>query len=448
MFQHASEQNSWEDLGFVYVAMKNEDVDTDYDVLQAFFQAFEGHYVQTVGENFEKFGSNIHHHLEQAMPKSEPDCSPSDFLDDDDKHFIGQLGVALMYLTYSQKLFNQGYTVLHVLHNFSINYSMYTGECGVQQRPLTPCEVALTAADICLNQSQPLYSSALEVLRGTNYACAANGTILTSEETVWRRRVFVSLCEYFLSSKEFDLTIELLDKVGDVEVFGIAEVKALYNQLLHGLISNKRLDDVTELLKIMEEKHISWEPSLVRALVDGFGEAGIARQAKFFFKKGVYTGVYPNSFREDNPWTVTVGISLSALECQFYIERHLHSLSEFIKRQAFSSGGDPLDDKYYSPLRVVVKSDEVPNLYTRDRYMRHDEVIRVMREKVSTVLTDDFNPPLSCAAEGKDEVRRRKHIVLSSYLRLSHKLENILGNNKFPRRYNGQDLYLEHFTVF
>ena len=412
MFQHASQQNCWEDLGFVYVAMKNEDVDIDSEVLKAFFQSFEANHIQTVGENFEKFCNKIHHHLEQTVPNTEPDSSPSASLDDDDKRFIGELGVAIMYLTYFKQLFDQGYSVLHVLHNFSINYSIYAGEFGVQKRPLTSSEVALTAADICLSLSQPLHSSALEVLRGTNYACAADGKIMTPEETGWRRRVFVSLCEYFMNSKEFAFVFELLDKAGDG-----GEVKALYNRLLRSLISKKELNHVTNLLQVMEDKHISWEPTLVRELVKGFGEVGNVRQAKFYFKKGVYTGVYPDSFSTENPFTVVVGVSYSALECQLFIERHLHFLKECIDRRAKSSGGDPLNDSDYSPLRVIVKSDEVPNMYSRDKGRQHEQVIGARLEEVRRVLNDEFNPPLQCATQGK-EVRTQKHSVFISSMRL------------------------------
>ncbi|KAJ7389899.1 testis- and ovary-specific PAZ domain-containing protein 1 [Desmophyllum pertusum] len=399
--KHASEHNSWEDLGYVYVNMKNEDVEIDHDVLQTFFQAFGTYCPETVGECFEKFSSKIQQCLEQRMPNPEPDHSPSACFDDDDKYVIGQLGVALMYLSYSKQLFSQGYTVLHVLHNFSINYSLYSGEFGVQQRPLTTIEVALTATDICLCIPKPLYSSALEVLRGTNYALPAVGTFLTSEEAEWRRSVLQTLCGHFMSSKEFDFIYELLDKIGDIEVFGSGELKALYNGFLRALMQNKHVNDATALVTRMETNRISREPASVRVLVNGFAEAGNTRQAKRTFMSGIYTGVYPTSFNTDNPWTVTVGISFSAVESQLYIEKHLQSLQESIE-QRFASGG-VLDDSYYRPLTVVIKSDEVPNLYTRNKYMQHNEAIHVQREKVRTVLTDAFNPPLSCAPQSKDE---------------------------------------------
>ena len=400
--QHASEHQSWEDLGYVYVNMKNEELDIDYDVLQAFYHAFEANCPQTVGECFEKFSVKIHHHLEQRMPNLGPDCSPSALLDDDDKFFLGQLGVALMYLMYSKQLFSQGYTVLHVLHNYSINYSLYSGEFGVQKRALTTTEVALTAADICLNINGPLHSSALEVLRGTNYALPSVGTLLTPEEAEWRRGVFLTLCQHFTSSMEFDLAFELLDKVGDIEVFGSTELRALYNTLLCGLIKNNQLDDATEVFQTMVKNRISREPESVRTLVNGFGEAGRSQEAKRHFMSGVYSGVYPLIFNQDNPWTVSVGVSFSALESQFYIEKHLISLQEFIAQRSSRDG--VLDDNLYRPLTVVIKSDEVPNLYTSNKYIPKDEIINAMREKVCTVLTDDFNPPLSCTRQAKVEV--------------------------------------------
>ena len=36
--QHANQHNRWEDLGHVYINMKNEDVEMDYGVLEVFFK--------------------------------------------------------------------------------------------------------------------------------------------------------------------------------------------------------------------------------------------------------------------------------------------------------------------------------------------------------------------------------------------------------------------------
>ena len=213
---------------------------------------------------------------------------------------------------------------------------------------------------------------------------------------------FLTLCQHFTSSMEFDLVFELLGKVGDVEVFGSTDLKVLYNGLLCGLIKNNQLDNATEIYQTMVKSRISREPESVRALVNGFGEAGRSQEAKRHFMSGVYSGVYPTSFNQDNPWTVSVGVSFSALESQFYIEKHLISLQEFIAQ--CSSGDGVLDDNLYRPLTVVIKSDEVPNLYTSNKYVPKDEIIHAMREKVCTVLTDDFNPPLSCTRQSKVEV--------------------------------------------
>ena len=159
--QHACQHSHWEDLGYVYINIKNEDVEMDYGVLQVFFQAFEALSPDTVGESFESFTSKLINCVEEEMQEADPDRSPSSSLDEFDKQFIGQLGMALIYVCYSKKCFTQGYNILHVLHNLSINYALYIGEFGVQQRPLTTAQVPLAAADICLNLDEPVYTSAL-----------------------------------------------------------------------------------------------------------------------------------------------------------------------------------------------------------------------------------------------------------------------------------------------
>ena len=404
--QHASQKESWEDLGLVYINMKNEDVEVDSGVLEAFYQEFETICpADTIGDCFDKFASKICDYLKEGMPEPDPECSPSASLDDGDKDFIGQLGVALMYLCCHNQCFAQGYNVLHVLHNFSINYSFYSGEFGIQKRPLTTTEVSLTAADICLQLEEPVYTSALEVLRGTNYALPAQGSgaLLTREEAGWRKRVVQTLCHTFMSEKKFDVVYELLLEVGDIDLFGRRELKALYNELLVAMINNNKLDDATEVLTSMDTNLISRDSESIRAFVKGFGEAGRIVQAKQHFISGCMSGVYPDSFNQDNPWIVTIGTSFSAIESQLYIERHLQQLYEFIEDLACKSGNRVLDDNYHRALKVVVKSDEQTK--TSSKYMRRDEIIRCVREMLCTVLTDDFNPPLSCEPQSNDEVK-------------------------------------------
>lgn len=385
--------------------MKNEDVEIDSGVLEAFYQAFETFCPDAVGDCFERFASKLRYYLEEGMPEAAPNRSPSSSLDDGDKDFIGQLGVALMYFCYSKQCFTQGYNVLHVLHNFSINYSFYSGEFGMQKRPLTTTEVALTAADMCLHLDEPAYTSTLEVLRGTNYALPANdsGALLTQKEAEWRRRVWQTLCKNFMIEKEFDFVRELLSEVGDNDVFGTRELKALYNELLIALINSSELDLATEVLKTMETNLISRDPETVRAFVKGFGEAGRMAQAKQHFVSGWLSGVYPVSFNQGNPWIVVIGTSFSALESQLYLETHFKQLFLYIEELARNSGKRALDDTYHRPLKVVVKSDDGTN--PSSKYMRREEIIRCVREMLCTVLTDDFNPPLSCEPQSNDEVR-------------------------------------------
>lgn len=311
--------------------------------------------------------------------------------------------LALMSYCHQKKLFSQGYNVLHVLHNFSINYSLYTGEFGIQQRPLSTTEVSLTAADICLHLDTPASTSALEVLRGINYALPApdSGKALTPEEAGWRRRVIDTLCQSFIAENQLTFVDELLSEAGDADVFGRNELKTLYNKLLVNAIDNRELDFAGEVLKSMDYKLISRDRETVRALVKGFGEAGRMPQAKQHFISGCLSGFYPNSFKEDNPWTVVIGTSFSALESQFCLESHLQRLYRHIEELARKSGSGALDETNYHPLRVVVESDEVTS--SRSKYMKPDEIIRCVREMVCTVLTDEFNPPLSCQPQSDDQ---------------------------------------------
>ena len=436
LLQHAGQHQSWEDLGLVYISMKNEEVEMDTSVMKAFYQTFQTHSADAIGDRFDQFASKVRACLEkEPLADSNPESSPSSFLDVNDKCFFGEIGVALMSYCHQKKLFSQGYNVLHVLHNFSINYSLYTGEFGIQQRPLSTTEVSLTAADICLHLDTPASTSALEVLRGTNYALPApdSGKALTPEEAGWRRRVIDTLCQSFIAENQLTFVNELLSEAGDADVFGRNELKTLYNKLLVNAIDNRELDFAGEVLKSMDYKLISRDKETVRAMVKGFGEAGRMPQAKQHFISGCLSGFYPNSFKEDNPWTVVIGTSFSALESQFCLESHLQRLYRHIEELARKSGSGALDETNYHPLRVVVESDEVTS--SRSKYMKPDEIIRCVREMVCTVLTDEFNPPLSCQPQSNDQVKTftpnvvyllRSHSVCNSVLLLPLLLQYML----------------------
>ena len=399
VFQYSSQEKNWDNVADVYITMKHEDVEIDDVALQAFYEAFVSNCPRTIGGCFDKFVHQLHNFIDK---NNEPDQSPGASFDDEDKSLIGQLGVAFMHFCHSGGNFIQGYTILHTLHNYSINYTLYNGAFGVHQRPLTATEVTLTAADLCLRLDQPLYNSALEVLRGTNYALPATGMSLDAEEAAWRSNVFQTLCRNFMKEKSFDLTGELLANTGDAEKFGGGELKALYNEYLVALVQSCQLNKAMELFNFMEKDLISRDPEAMRVLINGLGSAGLITQAKTYFRSGYFSAVYP-IFTRESPWTVSIKTSYSSLECQFYIESHLQMLYEFLEEQLLATGHKGFIDSYCRALRVVISSDEVPRLYSG--YMGNDGIICCVRDMVVTVLNKDFNPPLACDDLGKDEVR-------------------------------------------
>ena len=376
--------------------MKKEAVEINISVVESFYQSFQNFCAaDTVGQSFKRFAERIERNLKETMAE----------LDEVDKEFIGQIGVALMYLCYRSKHFSQGREILHPLHNLGINYYRYSGEFGLQQRPLTAAEVVLTAVDICLNLEKPAYDDALVVLQSTNQALSdyERETVLTTEEADWKRRVFLSLCKKFMDDKQLHIVKELLSQVGDIDIFGRDVVNDLYNELVVALINNNELDVTAEVVKVMDANSILVDSKTTRTLVRGFGDAGFGVQAKQHFRSGCDAGVYPDSFKRVNPWTVVIGTSFSAFESQLYIARHLGLLYLYIEELAFASGDAVLDDKCHRPLKVVIESDEEQTVV--DNFMRGDEIIHCVREMLCTVLANDFNPPLACQPKMRDEVR-------------------------------------------
>ena len=171
---------------------------------------------------------------------------------------------------------------------------------------MTATEVVLTAVDICLNLEKPAYDDALVVLQSTNLALSyyERETVLTTEEADWKRRVFLCLCKKFMDDKQLHIVKELLSQVGNIDVFGRDVVNVLYNELVVALINNNEPHVTTEVVKIMGANSILVDPETTRALVRGFGAAGFGAQARQHFSNGCDAGVYTDSFKIDDPWTL------------------------------------------------------------------------------------------------------------------------------------------------
>lgn len=380
--QSASQQNRWEDLGYVYVSMKKEAVEINNSVVESFYQSFQNFCAaDSFGQSFKRFAERIERNLEEMAE-----------LDEVDKEFIGQIGVALMFLCYRNKHFSQGREILYPLHKLGINYYLYSGEFGLQQRPLTAAEVVLTAVDICLSLEEPAYDDALVVLQSTNQA-------LSEYE---KKTVLTSLCKKFMDGKQLHIVKGLLSQVGNIGIFGRDVKNDLYNELVVALIKNNELHVAADVVKEMEENSILVDSETTRTLVRRFGDAGLGAQAKQHFRNGCDAGVYPDSFQRVNPWTVDIETSFSAFESQLYIARHLGLLYLYIEERACASGNAVLDDKWHRPLKVVIKSDDEQTVV--DNFMIGDEIIR-FRERLCRVLANDFNPPLACQPKMRDEVR-------------------------------------------
>lgn len=126
MFQKATEDNNYEELARIYVSMKNDSIPVCNEMLEMFYSSFIT--FKKIGESLSSFVAIIDIQLDN------PDSSElesRETLDMDDHKFIGELGVALMQFCSKSQRLDDGYLVLHVLHQYSINYFQFPGRCGI-----------------------------------------------------------------------------------------------------------------------------------------------------------------------------------------------------------------------------------------------------------------------------------------------------------------------------
>lgn len=102
--------------------MKNDKIPVCNEMLRVFYSSFTS--FTNIGESLSSFVAIIDIQLD------DPDCDEAESresLDSEDHKFIGELGVALMQLCRTHHRLDEGYLVLHVLHQYSINYFQYPG---------------------------------------------------------------------------------------------------------------------------------------------------------------------------------------------------------------------------------------------------------------------------------------------------------------------------------
>lgn len=258
--------------------------------------------------------------------------------------------------------------------------------------------IALLATDMCLClHKDPQFDGAVEVLRGCNYAIPLDGSPLSPEEAEKRRSTFEKLSSHYLGVGNYAIVYELLQHVGDKDIFGMTSLKSIYNELLKKYIAEKKVDDAIGVIREMENELISRDPDVLRALVTCLGNIGRFLQASEIFKSSCLQGAYPPFPTGDDLWKASVWNSFSKFEIQFYLEHHLRLLNNHVAHQNRNASQLPYDEKHFKSLRVIITKEEnsVPA-----SHMTIDAA-KQMQEKIIEILCSDFNPPLSCGKSDK-----------------------------------------------
>lgn len=262
---------------------------------------------------------------------------------------------------------------------------------------LSSQSIALLATDMCLCLNKdPQFDGAVEVLRGCNYAIPFDGSLLSQEEAEKRRSTFEKLSSHYLSVGNHALVYELLQHVGDKDVFGQTSLKSIYNELLKKYIAEKKVDDAIGVIREMENELISRDPNVLRALVTCLGNIGRFLQASEIFKSSCLQGTYQAFPMGEELWKASVWITFSKFEIQFYLEHHLQLLNKHVEQHRIASQL-PYDEKHFKSLRIIITKEENSGSACNMTI----DAAKEMQEKIIEILCSDFNPPLSCGKSDK-----------------------------------------------
>ncbi|XP_032240135.2 uncharacterized protein LOC5514676 isoform X1 [Nematostella vectensis] len=381
--EKVAEEAEWEDLADIYSEMKAKKVPIEREMLFLFYRAFLMTGAKDVGDAFPVFVSV----LDQVVNEdNESDASAGEVFDTNEQTLIGQLGVALMQECFGLQEFQDGYNILHTLHQYSINYSQYSANFIPNLPPLSPSSVAMLAVEICLSIQGPQYDSALEVLRGCNYALPAIGTTLTIREANIRQSLFEKLAAYYLHRERTDEVEELLSNIGDKNLFGLIHLKKINNNLIRCYLKLGELEKALTISKQMETDNLMRDGDVLRALITKLAGADRITAAMELFAVGCSQGLYPPFPEGAALWKATIWSDFHKFEAQIYLERHMQLLSSYVKKQRQESEM-PYSDKHFQALRITIIDVH------QQKGMKQENVIEV--------LSSEFNPPLSCGISDK-----------------------------------------------
>lgn len=193
---------------------------------------------------------------------------PGSSLLSSDRWLACQLGIALLRLHEQKQDWQAGFSILQLLHSFNLRYVELSQPLSnlpplLSSRP-SPCSVALTAVNLCLQNVEEGTSSAMEVLRGSDWVGAS-----CTEELCRRTEAIITVAQMSLSTGTLDDVKVCLDAIlseGLMEKF-VHVVTNLHNKLLQASLEAHDIQFALRVIGAMKHAKLQCLPCVFSQLL-------------------------------------------------------------------------------------------------------------------------------------------------------------------------------------
>lgn len=367
----AREAGNTEEVFQLYAKMRRSGLAIGNEVLLEIYKTL---IVENPAETFKFLAEVIKQTIPLVQTVGEDDAL---FLvQDADQETLGRLGVRLLFFYLNQGEFGDAFSLLLILHDLNINYTLYGLEFD-GERSRTTCEIAMAAVQVCVNKDPPDLDGAMEVLRGANFAVP-----LESEDDTERKIVLERLANDLLDEEKYDDAYEVICQSDNERGWSLDAI-GLFSAVLLRFSEKNNVEQGRKFYDFIDKNEISISHKAFRAYLNCLARNGNIGSARALFETGRKLEVYPSQTLA-NPYFFELSCNLTQIEMLFMLEEHLGK----IKQTVYEGGRDVRSLKAsQSSFKIILKENY-------ELFETSKEQFAVAKENMAVVLKEMMNPPL------------------------------------------------------
>ncbi|NXN28352.1 TOPZ1 protein, partial [Nycticryphes semicollaris] len=245
---------------------------------------------------------------------------------EDDRIFIGRIGISVMYSYHKALQWIKGRKVLDKLHEMQIHFTVLKGLIGAE-RLASRCQIVNKAAEIFLKTGS--LDGAIWVLRESEWTTNTPLWPCDKMDILSRHNLLCTLVDKYLGKSLYRQAFEVLQKLpgfqNHSDTVDVSQYSCLFNKLINACFESKNLGVSSSAVDFMLSKNIAVDIFLLRGLITALGRSSLWSKARTYYKSALSLGCYPPLQGNLYHKILTIPSSLSEVEMLLAIEIFLVS---------------------------------------------------------------------------------------------------------------------------